>query len=222
LVKADYSQIELRIAAELSGDERMLAAFAHGDDLHTLTASSVLGEAPDAVTKEDRQLAKAFNFGLVYGVGPAAFADYAQTAYGLTLTNDEAKTLRDRFLAAYPGLKRWHRSQPAGAVEVRTASGRRRVVERFTEKLNTPVQGTEADGLKLALALMWETRHRCPSAVPLLVVHDEVVIDCDADEAERARDWLVDCMQSGMQQFVRQAPVTVEALICRDWSGTPV
>jgi DNA polymerase I-like protein with 3'-5' exonuclease and polymerase domains len=53
-------------------------------------------------------------------------------------------------------------------------------------------------------------------------VHDEVVIECDADEAERAREWLVDCMQSGMQQFVRQVPVTVEALICRDWSGTPV
>jgi len=222
LVKADYSQIELRIAAELSGDERMLAAFARGDDLHTLTASSVLGKAPDAVTKEDRQLAKAFNFGLVYGLGPAAFADCARTAYGLALTNDEAKTLCDRFFAAYPGLKRWHRSQPAGAVAVRTASGRRRVVERFTEKLNTPVQGTGADGLKLALALMWETRHRCPSAVPVLVVHDEVVIECDADEAERARDWLADCMQRGMQQFVRQVPVAVEALICQDWSGTPV
>jgi DNA polymerase-1 len=207
--------------AEVSGDERMLAAFARGDDLHTLTASSVLGKAPDAVTNEERQLAKVVNFGLVYGLGPAVFADYARTAYGLTLTNDEAKTLRDRFCAAYPGLKRWHRSQPAGAVEVRTASGRRRMVERFTEKLNTAVQGTGADGLKLALALIWETRHRCPSAVPVLVVHDEVVIECDADEAERARDWLVDCLQRGMQQFLRQVPVTVEALICRDWSRTP-
>jgi DNA polymerase-1 len=222
LVKADYSQIELRIAAELAGDARMLAAFAAGEDLHTVTASLVLGKAPDAVTKEDRQLAKAVNFGLLYGMGPAAFADYARTAYGLTLTTDEAKTLRDRFFAAYPGLKRWHRSQPDGAVAVRTASGRRRVVERFTEKLNTPVQGTGADGLKLALALLWETRHQCPSAVPVLAVHDEVVIECDADEAERARDWLVDCMQRGMQQFLRRVPVAVEALICRDWSGTPV
>jgi DNA polymerase-1 len=222
LVKADYSQIELRIAAELSGDERMLAAFARGEDLHTLTASVVLGKAPDAVTKEDRQLAKAVNFGLLYGMGSAAFADYARTAYGLTLTTDEAKTLRDRFFAAYPGLKRWHQSQPDGAVAVRTASGRRRLVERFTEKLNSPVQGTGADGLKAALALLWETRQRCPSAVPALAVHDEVVIEADADEAELARDWLVDCMQRGMQRFLRQVPITVEALLCRDWSGTPV
>jgi DNA polymerase-1 len=222
LVKADYSQIELRIAAELSGDERMLAAFARGEDLHTLTASLLLRKAPDAVTKEDRQLAKAVNFGLLYGMGPAAFADYARTAYGLTLTDAEAKTLRDRFFAAYPGLKRWHRSQPDGAVAVRTASGRRRVVERFTEKLNTPVQGSSSDVLKLALAFLWETRHQCPSAVPVLVVHDEITLECDVDEAARARDWLVDCMQRGMQQFLRRVPVAVEATICRDWAGTPV
>jgi len=104
-------------------------------------------------------------------------------------------------------------------VEVRTASGRRRVVETFTERLNTPVQGTGADGLKLALALLWETRDRCPSAAPVLAVHDELVVEADAGEAEAARDWLVDCMRRGMEGFLKQVPVEVEAVICRDWAG---
>lgn len=222
LVKADYAQIELRIAAALAGEARMLAALARGEDLHTLTASLVLGKAPDAVTKEDRQLAKAVNFGLLYGMGAAAFAVHTRTAYGLSLTDDEAKALRARFFAAYPGLKRWHRSQPDGVVEVRTAAGRRRVVERFTDKLNTPVQGTGADGLKLALALLWETRQQCPSAAPVLVVHDEIVVECDADEAETARAWLVDAMERGMRALVPQVPIVVEAVICGDWSGTAI
>ncbi|MBX6753654.1 MAG: bifunctional 3'-5' exonuclease/DNA polymerase [Thermorudis peleae] len=222
LVKADYAQIELRIAAALAGEPRMLAAFARGEDLHTLTASLVLGKRPDAVTKEDRQLAKAVNFGLLYGMGAAAFAAHARTAYGLRLTDDEAKVLRARFFTAYPGLKRWHRSQPDGAVEVRTAAGRRRVVTRFTDKLNSPVQGTGADGLKLALALLWETRQQCPSAAPVLVVHDEIVVECAVDEAETVRAWLVDAMERGMRALVPQVPIVVETMICRDWSGTAI
>ncbi len=187
LVKADYSQIELRIAAELAGERRMLDAFRRGDDLHRLTAALVLGKPPDAVTADDRQLAKAVNFGLLYGMGPGAFAAHARTAYGVALSEAQAAALREKFFAAYPGLRRWHRAQPRGAMTTRTLTGRKRFgVERFTEKLNTPVQGSGADGLKLALAELWETREWCPQARPILCVHDEVVVECPAEQAESA------------------------------------
>jgi len=219
LVKADYSQIELRIAAELSGDAAMLAAYQRGEDLHTRTAAAVLGVAPAAVTKDQRQLAKALNFGLLYGMGAARLREHAATQYGVHLSEQDAAAFRGKFFAAYPGLRRWHQRQPAGTVETRTLAGRRRLaVERFTEKLNSPDQGTGADGLKAALARLWETRARCPSAAPVLVVHDEIVLECDAVQAEAARAWLVECMRAGMQPFLPRVPVEVEARIGADWS----
>jgi DNA polymerase-1 len=218
LVKADYSQIELRIAAEIAGDRRMQEAFQRGEDLHTLTARLVLGKQD--VTKADRQAAKALNFGLLYGMGAETFRQHAATEYGVQLTPEEAASLRARWLTAYAGIRAWHRSQPDGATETRTLAGRRRRnVERFTEKLNTPIQGTGADGLKAALARLWEMRDRCPSAVPVLCVHDEIVVECDEQDAEEARAWLVTAMQQGMQSFLRRVPVEVEAVIVKDWSG---
>jgi DNA polymerase-1 len=220
LIKADYAQIELRLAAELAGERRMIEAFRRGEDLHRLTASLVLGKPPDAVTKDDRQLAKAINFGLVYGMGATAFAAHARTAYGVTLSEAQAAALREKFFQAYPALRRWHRAQPDGSITTRTVLGRKRFgVERFTEKLNTPVQGSGADGLKAALAELWETRERCPAARPVLAVHDEIVVEVPADAAEAARQWLVDCMTRGMQAVLREVPVEVEAMISRDFSG---
>ncbi|MBX6772473.1 MAG: bifunctional 3'-5' exonuclease/DNA polymerase [Chloroflexi bacterium] len=218
LVKADYSQIELRIAAEIAGDTRMLDAYQRGEDLHALTARLVLGKQD--VTKADRQAAKALNFGLVYGMGAETLRQHAATGYGVTLTPDEAARFRSAFFRAYPGLRAWHRRQSEGAITTTTLAGRKRFnVSRYTEKLNTPVQGTGADGLKAALALLWETRDRCPSAVPVLVVHDEIVIECDAADAETARAWLVECMRRGMSSFLRKVPIEVEVMITRDWSG---
>ncbi len=222
LIKADYSQIELRIAAELAGEQRMIAAFARGEDLHRLTAALVLGKPPDAVTADDRQLAKAVNFGLLYGMGAQAFAAHARTAYGVTLSEAQAAALREKFFEAYPGLRRWHRAQRDGPVTTRTLLGRKRFgVQKFTEKLNLPVQGSGADGLKAALGLLWETRDRCPAARPMLLVHDEIVLECRAADVDTEQGWLVDCMTQGMQAVLRQVPVEVGATICRDWSGAP-
>lgn len=220
LIKADYSQIELRIAAEISGDAALIAAYQRGEDVHTATARAVLGRAE--VTDADRQLAKALNFGLLFGMGVARFREHAASGYGVHLTDDEARRFRERFFATYPGLRRWHRAQADGPMATRTLAGRRRLgVERFSEKLNSPVQGTGADGLKAALALLWETRHRCPSAAPVLAVHDEIVLECDAPDAEAAREWVTDCMLRGMRQFLPHVPVVVEATVARDWSGAP-
>jgi DNA polymerase-1 len=220
-VKADYSQIELRIAAKVSGDEALLEAYAGGDDLHTRTARRVLGARQ--VTKKDRQVAKALNFGLLYGMGAKRFRDYAKSEYDLDLTLEDAEHCRAAFFQAYPGLARWHRRVGAsgdGAVQTRTLAGRRRVgVTRFSEKLNTPVQGTGADGLKLALALLWERRDQCPGAFPVLAVHDEVVIECDADQAEAVSAWVRAAMIEAMAPLIAPVPVEVEVKVGRTWGG---
>lgn len=221
LVKADYSQIELRLAAKIAGEPTMLAAYRRGDDLHALTARAILGKAD--VTKADRQLAKALNFGLLYGMGPKSLRVYAATSYGVTLTEARAKEYRDAFFAAYPGLRRWHARQGGGdkaPVATRTVLGRRRSgVTSYTRRLNSPVQGSGADGLKAALALLWERRSECPTAVPVLVVHDEIVVEVDDGEAEAATAWLVLAMTDGMRPFADPVPVAVEASVQRTWGG---
>jgi DNA polymerase-1 len=105
---------------------------------------------------------------------------------------EEAAFYRSRFFETYPGLKRWHEGERGawlrGKTQPRTLTGTRRMdVENLTDRLNSPVQGTGADGLKLALALLWERRGECPEAVPVLVCHDEVVVECDAEQAAEAR-----------------------------------
>jgi DNA polymerase-1 len=218
LVKADYSQIELRIAAKVSGDARMLEAYRTGEDLHALTARSVLGKAD--VTKADRQTAKSLNFGLLYGMGAKGLRAYARSNYGVELTEAQAREYRAAFFRAYPGLRRWHNSVPDRPIETRTLAGRRRQnVAKFTEKLNTPVQGTGADGLKTALALLWERRADCPGAVPVLAVHDEIVVEVDASQAEAVSGWLRQAMLDGMVPLVEPVPVEVEIGVAPTWGG---
>jgi DNA polymerase I len=218
-IKADYSQIELRIAAQVSGDTAMQAAFRAGDDLHTKTARAVLGRGP---TKDDRQLAKALNFGLLYGMGAERLRTYAQAEYGVTLSADEAAQVRQRFFQAYPGLRAWHRAQRDGEVTTRTLTGRpRHGVSQFTEKLNSPVQGTGADILKGALALLWTDRAAVPSVAPVLVVHDEIVCEVDRGEAEACAIWLAAHMEAAGAAVLTDVPVVVETDIVADWSGTP-
>jgi DNA polymerase-1 len=224
-VIADYSQIELRIAARISGNTEMLAAYAEGRDLHTLTAQNLTGR--EDVSKDDRKLAKAVNFGLLYGMGAKGLQSYALRSYGLEMCLEEATLYRRRFFETYPGLKRWHdverRAWQRGHAETRTLTGRRRMdVERLTDRLNAPVQGTAADGLKLALALLWERRGECPRAVPILACHDEVVVECVAERAAEAKVWLKKAMIEGMEAVLNgtdevDVPVEAEARIARSW-----
>jgi DNA polymerase-1 len=221
LVKADYSQIELRIAAKIAGDRAMLDAYARGEDLHTLTARRLLGK--EQVSKEDRRIAKSANFGLLYGMGVNGYRRYAKSRYGLTLADAAVRGYRNAFFAAYPGLAAWHRKAGGTgkrAVETRTLAGRRRLdVSRFTEKLNTPVQGTGADGLKQALALLWERRADVPGAFPVLVVHDEIVVECGQDQSSAVADWLKAAMVEAMAPLIEPVPVEVEVKIARAWGG---
>jgi DNA polymerase I len=225
-VIADYSQIELRIAAKISGDTEMLSAYAEGRDLHTLTAQSLTGRKD--IGNNDRKLAKAVNFGLQYGMEAKGLRVYALKSYGVRLCLEEAALYRRRFFQTYPGLKRWHdnerRAWHHGETETRTLIGRRRMdVQRLTDRFNAPVQGTAADGLKLALALLWERRGDCPGAVPVLVCHDEVVVECTAEQAEDVRTWLESAMVEGMDAVLSHvgethAPVEVESRVAISWT----
>ena len=222
---ADYSQIELRIAAKISGDKEMLSAYAEGRDIHTLTAQSLTRR--EEICKDDRNLAKAVNFGLLYGMGAQGLRSYALKSYGVEMSLEEAPLYRRRFFQTYPALKRWHdderRGWLSGESETHTLTGRRRMdVLKLTDRLNAPVQGTGADGLKLALALLWERRNQCPGALPVLVCHDEVVVECDAEQAADAKAWLEKAMIEGMDSVMNSAgeasvPVEVEARIVRGW-----
>ncbi len=217
LVSADFSQIELRIAAKIAKEEAMLEAFRTGADLHTLTAQKVL--RMENVGKEQRQLAKALNFGLLYGMGSKGFRVYAKSNYGLTLTEEQATQYREAFFATYPGLRSWHRRQSNDPIETRTLAGRRRLnVARFTEKLNTPVQGTGADGLKIALGYLWQRRAEVPSAKPIMAVHDELVVECAKEDVESVSDWLKTAMLDSFKMLA-PVPVVVEVSAGQAWKA---
>jgi DNA polymerase-1 len=221
LVRDDYAQLQLRIAAKIAGDQAMLAAYARGEDLHTLTARQITGKAD--VTKQDRQLAKAVNFGLLFGLGAKGLRGYARSNYGLELSEADAARYRRAFFAAYPGLGRWHRREgQSRKAECRTLAGRRRLLDNktpYTHRLNSPVQGTEADGAKLAMALLWERREQCPGAFPVLFGHDEIVIEADADQADAAAAWLKGAMLDAMGPLLDPVPVEVEETAAPTWGG---
>jgi DNA polymerase-1 len=221
LLKADYSQLQLRIAAKIADDQAMLDAYARGEDLHTRTAQQITGKAD--VTKADRQLAKAVNFGLLFGLGAKGLRGYARSNYGLELSEAEARGYRKAFFAAYPGLERWHRRAGSStAKECRTLAGRRRLLDEktpYTHRLNSPVQGTEADGAKLAMALLWERREQCPEAFPVLFAHDEIVIEADAAHTQTAVAWLKQAMLDGMAPLIDPVPVEVEVKCGATWGG---
>lgn len=221
LVKCDYSTLQMRIACNRARDKALYDVFAAGGDPHTATAQALLGKQD--VTKADRQIAKSANFALLFGAGSEGLRIYAKTTYGIDLSEDEAKAHRASFFRRYSGLARWHdETRWLKVPETRTVAGRRRLLPGHapdTWRLNSPVQGDEADGLKLALALLWERRNRCPGVRPVLAVHDEIVLEVDEAEAGPARLWLEEAMLDGMRPVLDPVPCKVESRIYRTWGG---
>ena len=219
LIVADYNQIELRIAAQVANDTRMIQAYQDGEDLHRLTAALVNGVTVDQVTKGMRQAAKAVNFGLIYGMGAPGLKNYAKVSYGVEFSLDEAKTFRDRYFDAYAGVKAWHQSAKK-TFYLYTAAGRRRYVppkeQRLNILVNTPVQGLGADILKVAL---WLTYDRLQGLDAHLVntVHDELVVEAREDLADQVKTIVTDAMVEAGQRYLTAVPVLVEAGICSNW-----
>jgi DNA polymerase I-like protein with 3'-5' exonuclease and polymerase domains len=220
-VIADYSQIELRIAAEISQDPKMIGAYVNGLDLHQLTASLLTGKAIDRITKEERQAAKAVNFGLIYAMGADGLRAYAKNTYGVDMTKDLALTFRQRFFNGYQGLAQWHRATGSRvAFETRTLSGRRRqwpFPAKITELLNTPVQGTSADILKIALGYLPEALHGTGAKI-VACVHDEIILEVPDEKTDEAAAILTNVMEAAGKRYLKQVPVLAEPIIANSWA----
>jgi DNA polymerase-1 len=234
IVKADYSTIELRMAAKIAREPSMKAAFLAKEDLHTKTARDALGVANP--TKEDRTLAKALNFGLLYGCGANTLRTQLAANWNMVLPLEKVQQLKTKFFKAYKGLKKWHnkvkRKRPT---TIRTPWGRMRYnlidtqvqdkktkqwkkKEPFTQRVNTPVQATSADGMKQAIADLWSQRNKYPVKL-LLVVHDEIVLTCPDYCAEDVAKWLQCIMTNAMQPLLGDIPCEVETTIGKSWGG---
>jgi DNA polymerase-1 len=220
-VVADYSMIQLRILADQTQDAAMMAAFRTRADLHRVTAGRTLGRTPEEVTDEERHAGKSENFGFSFGQGARSFVIYALEKFGVLFTLEEAQRHRAAFFETYRGVAEWHaRVGQARPLEVRTASGRLRRFESrdsgYCEKLNTPIQGTEADGLKRAMTLLHE---RLPplGARIVLCVHDEIVVEAPKDTAPEVEEVVRAAMVEGMAEVVKSVPIVVESAVRRTW-----
>ena len=225
LIIADYSQIELRILADFSEDQKFIAAFLSGEDFHSATAAQVFNVSPNTVTPDQRAFAKRLNFGMVYGVGAPRIA----TMSGISVT--EAENMMRRYFGTYRGLDAWLRETAENAVSVhsaRTRSGRL-MRFRFDEKnqgevgaikrigKNMPIQGTSADILKRALRLL-HTEIFDTSSQIVNIVHDEIVVECDEQESQTAADIVEKTMTEAAANYVKKLPVKVDVRIADEWS----
>lgn len=208
LISADYSQIELRIVAGISGDPAMCEAFKKGVDIHTATAAKVYGVEESAVTKEQRYKAKSVNFGIIYGQGAFGLAD------NLGISRTEAKEIIDNYKKQFNGIQRYMDDTINFAREngfVQTLMGRKRwlrdinssnfTVRGFAERnaINSPIQGTAADMIKLAMVKIYNEfrKHKFESRM-ILQVHDELVFDAVQEEVEIIKPIILDCMRSAL------------------------
>ena len=224
LVDADYSQIELRLLAHISGDEGMREAFLSGGDFHAETAAKVFHVAPQDVTHEMRRRAKAVNFGIVYGI--SAFS----LSQDIGSTMAEAKAYMEAYFATFPGVRKYmdavvEKARETGFVE--TLFHRRRDLPELTSSnrnlrafgervaLNMPIQGTAADIMKLAMIAVWRRlKDDLPQARLVLQVHDELIVECpEADAPEVAR-----ILAEEMERVVTlSVPLTAEAHWGKNW-----
>ncbi|MET0334673.1 MAG: DNA polymerase I [Rhizobacter sp.] len=224
IVSADYSQIELRIMADISGDENLLKAFAEGMDVHRATASEVFGTTPEAVTSEQRRYAKTINFGLIYGMGAFGLAS------SLGIERSAANQYIERYFARYPGVKRYMDDTKVSAREkgyVETLFGRRIYLPEINggsgprkagaerQAINAPMQGTAADLVKLAMiavqaALDAEKRQ----TLMVMQVHDELVFEVPQEELSWVRNE-VPRLMAGVAQL--KVPLLAEVGVGANW-----
>jgi DNA polymerase-1 len=227
-LKADYGQNQLRILAEVATDEVMKERFRKGIDSHARIVTKLFSIPLETMTKEERSKGKAVNFGFAFGMQPEGFIGYAKSEYNVTFPLEEAKKAQQIFSEENPGVHRWQQQHEdaygaaAKPVETRSVLGRRRMgVWKYTEKLNSGIQSSEADGAKLAMSLLYERRHAYPDVRLVLIVHDEMLVECDLVRAEQAKDFVVACMREGMGAVLKELDPAVDAAVFVDWGVTP-
>ena len=224
LIIADYSQIELRILAEFSGDRGFMEAFNSGADLHRVTAAQVFNVALDQVTRDQRDFAKRLNFGVVYGIGAQRFSIMT----GLSVP--EAENILKKYFATYRGLDTYLHEAANRAVrerQARTGSGRLvrfRYDEQDRQQIsmtkrngkNTPIQGTSADILKRSLRLLRDDL-RGTNAQIVNIIHDEIVVEADATDAQEVAKKVERAMVAAGEEYLKTVPVKVETEIADEW-----
>ena len=224
LVDADYSQIELRVLAHISGDETMIQAFRAGEDIHARTAAEVYGVPLEAVTQQMRSACKAVNFGIVYGISDFALAK------NIGVTRAEARSFIDRYFERYSGVRAYMDAAVQSAREkgyAETLMGRRRYlpeinsgnfnVRSFGERcaMNSPIQGTAADIIKLAMIRVADALKAAGMRSRLILqVHDELILEAPEDEAAQAQQLLKNEMENVMRLSV---PLTVDVNVGENW-----
>lgn len=228
-VVADYGQMELRLAAAEAKDSLMTQVFQQGKDLHTITATQIYGVAEDEVTKEQRQVSKSANFGLLYGSGAKGLRNYA-AATGIQMDLDEAAEVREKFHAAYKGISAWQRANARAAdaakdnpsIRIRI-SGLRRFLpgenNKLTTRCNTPIQGAGAAVLKLTLGKLWPLLHADGEDVVRLagVVHDEIVLLVAEEHADAWALQLQSVMEEAEAKWLGEIPPLAEAKVGDSW-----
>ncbi len=219
-IDADYSQIELRILASLSGDERLIDAYRNSADIHQSTAAAVFKVPVEEVTKELRSRAKAVNFGIVYGISSFGLGT------DLNISRKEAEGYIKSYFETYPGVKKYLDTQVADAGKngySTTLCGRRRPIPELTSTnfmqrsfgeriaMNSPVQGSAADIIKIAMLKVYERlKAECPEAKLLLQIHDELLVEVDEEKADIVEKIMTEEMQSAVD-----LPVSLEVGVAR-------
>lgn len=224
ILSADYSQIELRLLAHVSGDEHLIHAFTSGEDVHAMTAAKVFGVELKDVTKEMRRRAKAVNFGIVYG----------QSKYGLAkslgITNAEAQEFIDKYFETYPKVKKYMNNEVEFVTQngyVETAFGRKRYlaselqssnyqIREFAQRaaINQPLQGTAADLIKIAMIRVDKAIDKMKTKM-IMQVHDELVFEVPKDELEQLKSIILDCMALKDQNL--KVPLDVDINYGSSW-----
>ena len=230
IIKADYSQIELRLMAKASGDRRMIKAYRQGEDLHKLTASFLFDRKIDKIEGDERKLGKIVNFGLIYGMGVAKFCLTTAKKHHIYLSKLEASQFRKKFFLLYKGVAAYHqrirREWRSGTRVSYSLDGRRRVWSKRTkptlnELLNHPIQGTNATIIKRAIALLDSTLlSKVPQVKLILVVHDEIVLEVPRVEADRVARCLSDFAVKAAKPILAPIPVEVEVKILDSWGNS--
>jgi DNA polymerase-1 len=226
LVSADYSQIELRIVAAISGDPNMCEAFKLGKDIHTATAAKVYGIKEEEVTKEMRYKAKSVNFGIIYGQGAFGLAE------NLGISRTEAKEIIDNYKKEFPNIQLYMDQQINNAKElgfVETLMGRKRwlrdinssnfTVRGFAERnaINSPIQGSAADMIKLAMIkIHGEMKKNTWESKMILQVHDELVFDAVEKELPALKELILNCMKAALE-LPNGVPVEAEVGVGKNW-----
>lgn len=225
LLSADYSQIELRILAHMSGDENLVASFVKGEDVHRRTASEIFHVQPEAVSDQQRGYAKAINFGLMYGKGAFALAEE------LSISRGEAKKMIDTYFTRYSGVKSFLDHQIMAAKEngyVMTLLGRKRnlpeiksanhMVRANAERMamNSPIQGTASDLIKVAMVKLHQVlKNEQFKSKLLLQVHDELVLECRVSEVDRVKAQVIQIMEGALALKV---PLVVNVNVGKNWA----